>query len=78
MKQLEINTFRPRMRVLSEEQAWAIHHAALQILEHTGQGIGLVRCELPEVFEVVSVQQLTRLTVEYMHDDVVFIPGVLD
>ncbi len=36
MKQPEINTFRPRMRVLSEEQAWAIHHAALQILEHTG------------------------------------------
>ena len=36
MKQPEINTFRPRMRVLSEEQAWAIHHAALEILEHTG------------------------------------------
>jgi trimethylamine--corrinoid protein Co-methyltransferase len=36
MQQPEINTFRPRMRVLSEEQAWAIHHAALEILEKTG------------------------------------------
>jgi trimethylamine--corrinoid protein Co-methyltransferase len=36
MKQPEISTFRPRMRVLNEEQAWAIHHAALEILEHTG------------------------------------------
>lgn len=36
MKQPEINTFRPRMRVLNEEQAWAIHHAALEILENTG------------------------------------------
>jgi len=36
MKQPEINTFRPRMRVLSEEQARAIHHAALEIIERTG------------------------------------------
>lgn len=36
MKQPDINTFRPRMRVLSERQAWAIHHAALEILENTG------------------------------------------
>ena len=36
MKQPEIGTFRPRMRVLDEEQAWAIHHAALEILETTG------------------------------------------
>lgn len=36
MQQPEINTFRPRMRVLSEEQAWAIHYAALEILERTG------------------------------------------
>ncbi|NNG00217.1 MAG: trimethylamine methyltransferase [Desulfobacteraceae bacterium] len=36
MKQPAINTFRPRMRVLNEEQAWAIHHAALEILENTG------------------------------------------
>ncbi|MBR9986104.1 MAG: trimethylamine methyltransferase family protein [Desulfosarcina sp.] len=36
MKQPEISTFRPRMRVLNEEQAWAIHHAALEILENTG------------------------------------------
>ncbi|BBO67658.1 trimethylamine methyltransferase [Desulfosarcina alkanivorans] len=36
MQQPEINTFRPRMRVLNEEQAWAIHHAALEILEKTG------------------------------------------
>ena len=39
MKQPEINTFRPRMRVLNEEQAWAIHHAALEILENTGFAI---------------------------------------
>ncbi len=36
MKQPDINTFRPRMRVLSEEQARAIHQAALEILETTG------------------------------------------
>lgn len=36
MKQPDIHTFRPRMRVLSEPQAWAIHHAALEILENTG------------------------------------------
>ncbi|BBO78805.1 trimethylamine methyltransferase MttB [Desulfosarcina widdelii] len=36
MKQPEIDTFRPRMRVLNEKQAWAIHHAALEILERTG------------------------------------------
>lgn len=36
MKQPEINVFRPRMRVLNETQAWAIHHAALEILENTG------------------------------------------
>ncbi len=36
MKQPQINTFRPRMRVLSEEQAWAIHHAALEIIGRTG------------------------------------------
>jgi len=36
MKQPDISTFRPRMRVLNQEQAWAIHHAALEILETTG------------------------------------------
>jgi trimethylamine--corrinoid protein Co-methyltransferase len=36
MKSLDINTFKPRMKVLSKKQAWAIHHAALEILEKTG------------------------------------------
>jgi trimethylamine--corrinoid protein Co-methyltransferase len=36
MQQPEIDTFRPRMRVINEQQAWAIHHAALEILETTG------------------------------------------
>jgi trimethylamine--corrinoid protein Co-methyltransferase len=36
MQQPKINTFQPRMRVLNEEQARAIHHAALEILEQTG------------------------------------------
>jgi trimethylamine---corrinoid protein Co-methyltransferase len=36
MKQPDVTTFRPRMRVLNEEQAWAIHYAALEILENTG------------------------------------------
>jgi trimethylamine---corrinoid protein Co-methyltransferase len=36
VKQPEITTFRPRMRVLNEAQARAIHHAALEILENTG------------------------------------------
>jgi trimethylamine--corrinoid protein Co-methyltransferase len=40
MQQPEINTFQPRMRVLNEEQAWAIHHAALEILEQTGFVMG--------------------------------------
>ncbi len=36
MIQPDISTFRPRMRVLNESQAWAIHYAALEILENTG------------------------------------------
>jgi len=36
MQQPQINAFQPRMRVLNEEQARAIHHAALEILEQTG------------------------------------------
>lgn len=36
MQQPQIDTLRPRMRVLNEQQAWAIHHAALEILETTG------------------------------------------
>ena len=36
MQQPGIDVFRPRLRVLSEDQAWAIHHAALEILEKTG------------------------------------------
>ena len=36
MKPLEIETFKPRLKVLNKEQAWAIHTAALEILEKTG------------------------------------------
>ena len=36
MRPLEIPTFQPRLKVLSREQAWAIHTAALEILEKTG------------------------------------------
>ena len=36
MKSTEIPTFQPRMKVLSREQALAIHTAALEILEKTG------------------------------------------
>ena len=36
MQQPQIDTLRPRLRVLNEQQAWAIHHAALEILETTG------------------------------------------
>ncbi len=36
MKPLETATFQPRLKVLNHEQAWAIHAAALEILEKTG------------------------------------------
>jgi trimethylamine---corrinoid protein Co-methyltransferase len=36
MKPLEAATFQPRLKVLNREQAWAIHAAALEILEKTG------------------------------------------
>ena len=36
MKSLEIETFKPRLKVLNKEQAWAIHTAALEILEKIG------------------------------------------
>ena len=36
MTPLEIATFQPRLKVLSSDQAWAIHTAALEILEKTG------------------------------------------
>ncbi len=36
MKPLEIETFKPRLKVLNKRQAWAIHTAALEILEKTG------------------------------------------
>jgi trimethylamine--corrinoid protein Co-methyltransferase len=36
MEILEIPTFQPRLKVLNREQAWAIHTAALEILEKTG------------------------------------------
>ena len=36
MKLSEIPTFQPRLKVLNREQAWAIHTAALEILEKIG------------------------------------------
>lgn len=36
MRPLQIPTFHPRLKVLDSDQAWAIHTAALEILEHTG------------------------------------------
>lgn len=32
----EIDTYKPRLQVLSQQQMWAIHEAALEILEKTG------------------------------------------
>ncbi len=46
---MDINTFQPRLRVLSKKQAWAIHTAALEILEKTG-----FRMEHPEVREMLT------------------------
>ena len=36
MRLPDIPTFQPRLKILSREQAWAIHTAALEILEQTG------------------------------------------
>jgi len=36
MEPMDIPTHKPRLRVLNREQAWAIHTAALEILEKTG------------------------------------------
>ena len=36
MKRSEAVTFQPRLKVLNREQAWAIHEAALEILQNTG------------------------------------------
>ncbi|MBF0201199.1 MAG: trimethylamine methyltransferase family protein [Desulfamplus sp.] len=36
MTTLDIDTFKPRLKVLNKKQAWAIHTAALEILEKTG------------------------------------------
>ncbi len=49
MKPLEIATFQPRLKVLSADQAWAIHTAALEILEKTG-----FTMEHPGVLEMLS------------------------
>ncbi len=45
---MDINTFQPRLRVLNKEQAWAIHTAALEILEKTG-----FKMEHPGVLEML-------------------------
>lgn len=48
MNPLEIETFKPRLKVLSKKQAWAIHTAALEILEKTG-----FKMEHPDVLEML-------------------------
>ncbi len=49
MKTLEIETFKPRLKVLNKKQAWAIHTAALEILEKTG-----FEMEHPDVLEMLT------------------------
>ncbi len=49
MKPLEIETFKPRLKVLNREQALAIHTSALEILEKTG-----FRMEHPGALEILS------------------------
>jgi trimethylamine--corrinoid protein Co-methyltransferase len=49
MRPIEIPTIRPRLRVLSREQALAIHTAALEILEKVG-----FRMEHPYALEMLS------------------------
>jgi len=49
MKPLEIPTFQPRLNVLNREQAWAIHTAALEILERTG-----FKMEHPSALEMLA------------------------
>lgn len=49
MKPLPIPTFYPRLKVLNAEQAWAIHTAALEILEKTG-----FKMEHPRALELLA------------------------
>ena len=49
MKGIEVSMFRPRMKVLERAQAWAIHEAALEILERVG-----FRMEHPGVVEMLA------------------------
>lgn len=49
MQTLDTPTFKPRLKVLNKEQAWAIHWAALEILEKTG-----FQMEHPQVLEMLD------------------------
>jgi trimethylamine--corrinoid protein Co-methyltransferase len=49
MKPLGIPAFQPRLKVLNREQVWAIHRAALEILEKTG-----FRMEHPGALEILA------------------------
>ena len=49
MKRLDISTFRPRLKVLNSDQAWAIHTSALEILEKTG-----FKMEHPRALEMLA------------------------
>lgn len=49
MEPLDIPTFRPRLRVFGREQALAVHHAALEILEKMG-----IKMEHPRALEMLE------------------------
>ena len=49
MQPLDIETFKPRLKTLGKEQAWAIHSAALEILAKTG-----FKMEHPKVLEMLQ------------------------
>ncbi|MCP4347382.1 MAG: trimethylamine methyltransferase [Desulfobacterales bacterium] len=49
MKTLEIETFKPKLKVFNKKQAYAVHTAALEILEKTG-----FEMEHPDVLEMLT------------------------
>ncbi|MEA2059431.1 MAG: trimethylamine methyltransferase family protein [Thermodesulfobacteriota bacterium] len=67
MKPLDIDTLKPRLNVLNKKQAWAIHSAALDILEKTG-----FKMEHPGVLEMLIDAGCT-----VKNKDWVYMPGWL-
>src|SRR5580693_961197 len=49
-----------------------------QVLEHAGQGIGLLPLEILEILEVVLIEQGPGLAIVDLHQDVVLEAGLLD